>query len=92
MASETIVDLASIISKNTAIVEKYLSDNNLSRPSFGVNAPSESLIPREAVEIEAARLAVIEATLKLRNLMLGPREYLQSFAVHLSLVIYLRLS
>ena len=82
MDSDTIMNLASVISTNTAAVEEYLSTKNLPRPSFNVDAPSKSLVPREAVEIEAARLAVIEATSKLRNLMLGPREFLQSFAVH----------
>ena len=81
LASETIKDLALSIAKNTAIVEQYLSSNRLPSPSFGIDAPSGSLIPRESADIEAARVAVVEATLKLRNLMLGPREYLQSFAV-----------
>lgn len=89
MATETIKDLAFIISKNTAIVEEYLSLNNLPHPSFGVDAPRGSLIPRDAADIETARLAVIEATSKLRNLMLGPREFLQSFAVHLSNIVCL---
>ena len=86
MPIETIKDLALDVAKNTAIVEQYLSRNNLPPPTFGIDAPSGSLIPRDAVDIEAARVAVIEATLKLRNLMLGPREYLQSFAVHLSML------
>lgn len=89
MATETIKDLALMISKNTAIVEQYLSSNNLPYPSFGVDAPNGSLVPRDAADIEAARLAVIEATSKLRNLMLGPREFLQSFAVHLSIIVCL---
>lgn len=83
MATETIEELALVISKNTTIVEQYLSSNNLPHPSFGVGAPSGSLIPADAADIEVARLAVIEATSKLRNLMLGPREFLQSFAVPL---------
>lgn len=89
MVTETIKDLALIISKNTAVVEQYLSLNDLPHPSFGVDAPGGSLVPRDDVDIEAARLAVIEATSKLHDLMLGPREYLQSFAVHLSVIVCL---
>ncbi len=89
MATETVKGLAVIISENTAIVEQYLSLNNLSHPSFSVDGPRESLVPRDAGDIEAARLAVIDATSKLRNMMLGPREFLQSFAVHLSITTYL---
>ena len=88
MASETVAELASVISKNTATVVQYLSNSNLPHPSFGVDAPSASSIPRDAVEIEAARQAVVEATLKLRNLMLGPREYLQSFAVYQAISVH----
>lgn len=79
----TISELASIIATNTAKFDKYLSSNNLPSPSFDVDAPSTSLIPPEAEEIEAARAAVIDATTKLHRLMLGPRDYLQSFTVRL---------
>lgn len=81
MATATISELASIIATNTAKVNEYLASKNLPLPSFDVNAPSTSLIPPEAEEIEAARAAVIEATTKLHRLMLGPRDYLQSFTV-----------
>lgn len=83
MTTTTISELASIIATNTAKVDKYLSSNNLPSPSFDVDAPSTSLIPPEAEEIEAARAAVIDATTKLHRLMLGPRDYLQSFTVRL---------
>ena len=81
MASKTITELASFISTNTAKVNNYLSSEKLPTPSFDVDGPSKSLIPPEAAEIEAARSAVIDATLKLHNLMLGPRDFLQSFTV-----------
>jgi hypothetical protein len=81
MTSLSITELAKIISENTAKVDEYLATQGLPQPSFDVNAPSKSLIPSEAVEIEAARAAVIDATLMLRDLMLGPKEYLMSFTV-----------
>ena len=43
----------------------------------------KSMIPPEVSDIEGARLAVIDATQKLRRLMLGPQDYLQSFTVSL---------
>ena len=81
MTTTTISELASIIATNTAKVEDYLSSKKLPSPSFDVDAPSTSLISPEAEEIEAARAAVIDATTKLHRLMLGPRDYLQSFTV-----------
>ena len=50
----------------------------------------KSMIAPEASEIEDARLTVIDATRKLRSLMLGPQDYLQSFTVsppHCALLI-----
>jgi len=81
MASTSIALLASTIATNTAKVTDYLTSKNLPLPSFDVNAPSKSVIPPDAPDIEAARVAVIDATLKLHNLMLGPKEYLMSYTV-----------
>ena len=81
MESAGIADLALIISTNTAKVKDHLLSNNLPLPSFDIDAPNRSLIVPEAEEVQAARLAVIDATLKLHNLMLGPRDFLQSFTV-----------
>lgn len=87
MNSVGIEDLALIISTNTAKVKDHLVSNNLPLPSFNVDAPAQSLIAPEAEEIQAARLAVIDATLKLHNLLLGPRDFLQSFTVCLRLMV-----
>ena len=81
MASESITELASIIAINTAKVESYCALYNPPRPSFDVNAPSKSLMPPEEVEIKKARQVLLDATLKLHNLVLGPRDYIQSFLV-----------
>lgn len=79
--SEDIAELSTIISENTQQVTDYLHHNGLPFPSFSAEAPTTSLIAPEASEIENARLAVIDATRRLRNLMLGPQDYLQSFTV-----------
>lgn len=81
MASTEITELATIIAENTNKIDKYLAEQNLPSPSFNVDGPSKSMIPPEAKDIETARVAVIEATQKLRNLMLGPSDYLMSFQV-----------
>ena len=79
--SEDPAELGSIISENTRKVTDYLRRNGLPFPSFGVDAPAKSMIAPQALEIEDARRTVIDATRRLRNLMLGPQDYLQSFTV-----------
>lgn len=81
MASPTISELAKIISVNTAKVNDYLSSQGLQSPAFHVDAPSRSLIPGDAHEIETAREAVIDATMSLHDLMLGPKEHLMKYTV-----------
>ena len=41
----------------------------------------QSPIPPHEIELEGARIAIIDATSKLHDLMLGPREYLHTFTV-----------
>ncbi|KAI1110206.1 S-adenosyl-L-methionine-dependent methyltransferase [Nemania sp. NC0429] len=78
MATSRIVELASRIASNTAKINDYLLSQNLPTPSFDVDGPRETLIPKDEVSIEAARVAIIDDTLELRRLVLGPREYLMS--------------
>lgn len=82
-----IEDLCDAISRNTQKVADFLSSNELPFPSFAVDGPAESVIPREASEIQKARSEVIDDTFRLRALMLGPRDYLQSFKVPHSAVL-----
>lgn len=81
MSLSRIVELSASIADNTAKVDAYLTANDLPTPSFDVNAPLQSMIPKTEVEIEAARVAIIDDTLELRRLMLGPRDYLMTFTV-----------
>ena len=78
---EEIERLASSIEANTARVAEYLRSQHLPFPSFDADAPNNSLVPEGLREIEDARHQIIAATLKLHNLMLGPRELLQRFTV-----------
>ncbi|KAL8707087.1 MAG: hypothetical protein Q9225_007832 [Loekoesia sp. 1 TL-2023] len=77
--SEDIVLLSKVISDNTRKVADYLSSQKLPFPSFDLSGPLESCVPADAEEVELARQKIIDATQKLQDLMLGPRDYLQSF-------------
>ena len=84
MATSEIMDLAVIIATNTAKVHEYLSANNLPHPSFNPDAPKKYMIPPTERHIEDAREAVIDATSKLRTLMLGPTDYVLEQTVQLT--------
>lgn len=82
MTSRSITELAVIISTNTAKVNRYLLAKKLPLPSFNVDAPNKSLIdPQESPEVEAARIQIIDASLMIHDLMLGPKGHLMSFNV-----------
>ncbi|MCJ1246594.1 hypothetical protein MMC30_003803 [Trapelia coarctata] len=72
-----ITALATLIAQNTAIIDTYLTTNNLPTPSLDANCPAKLPIAEEAVEVVAARAAVIEATDELQALMMGPLELLK---------------
>ena len=75
--SRRINELASIISRNTTVVDDFLESKNLPTPTFGIDALPKIPIPDEMVEVEAARLKVIEASAELKALMMGPAELLR---------------
>ncbi|KAI2468770.1 putative O-methyltransferase [Annulohypoxylon bovei var. microspora] len=79
MEDSSILQLSGRIATNTAKVNDYLVNNNLPQPSFDLNAPSQFSIPLSEPEIAAAHQAVLHDCRELRDLMLGPREYLTSF-------------
>ncbi|KAI8962773.1 S-adenosyl-L-methionine-dependent methyltransferase [Daldinia sp. FL1419] len=79
MATPRIVQLSSRIASNTARLNAYLETHHLPTPSFDVNGPKDTLVPKEEKDIEAARVAIIDDTQELRRLALGPREYLMSY-------------
>ncbi|KAH9884618.1 S-adenosyl-L-methionine-dependent methyltransferase [Xylariomycetidae sp. FL2044] len=78
MAQSRIVELSSRIAANTAILDGYLAENKLAAPSFDLDGPRDSLVPKTEAGIERARIALIDDTAELRALALGPREYLMS--------------
>lgn len=78
-----IVQLASRIAANTTKLNTYIEAHHLPTPSFDVNGPKDTLVPKEEKDVEAARVAIIDDTQELRRLVLGPREYLMSYTVSL---------
>lgn len=81
MANSRIIELSQRIAVNTAKLHDYLAANNLPEPSFALDAPLSSVIPQANTDLVKARQDVINDTLELRQLILGPREHLTSFSV-----------
>ncbi|KAI1759594.1 S-adenosyl-L-methionine-dependent methyltransferase [Hypoxylon sp. FL1150] len=72
-----ILELSSLIARETAIVNDFLVQNQLPTPSLDAFALKSMPIPEEAIQIHAARNAVIEACSELKALMTGPKELLK---------------
>ncbi|OTA60671.1 S-adenosyl-L-methionine-dependent methyltransferase [Hypoxylon sp. EC38] len=79
MFDSRIVELSARIAANTTKVNDYLAAHNLPRPSFDLDAPVQSLIPSDELDIASARQAVIHDCLELHELMLGPKDHLVSY-------------
>lgn len=73
-----IAELASIISRDTTIVNQYFANNGIPSPSFAADGPLFD--DRFPSTIEAARVAILDATVELHELIDGPRMLLQNIA------------
>ncbi|KAJ4304886.1 hypothetical protein N0V90_000414 [Kalmusia sp. IMI 367209] len=72
----SIKELSERIASNSTIVEKWLASKNARMPSFDQDADGEFPDTAGEPEIEAARMAVIDDTSALHDMLLGPREVL----------------
>ncbi|KAI1387569.1 S-adenosyl-L-methionine-dependent methyltransferase [Hypoxylon trugodes] len=72
-----IVELSSLIAKETAVIDGFLTRNQLPTPSLDAYALKSIPIPEEATEIHTARRALIEACSELKALMTGPKDLLK---------------
>ncbi|CAD6447869.1 1a95a104-0c85-47c2-bc46-c99235d60061 [Sclerotinia trifoliorum] len=70
-SASRIATLSDIIASNTAKLDKYLQTNKISQPSLDENCLDSLNLPRDIYE---ARAAIVDATLELRLICLGPRE------------------
>lgn len=73
MTSE-IAELGASISRNTAFVNEYLQTNHLPLPSFHEDGPTDLKLSPDA---EKARIAALEASIQLNDLLRGPVELLR---------------
>ncbi|KAK7730360.1 hypothetical protein SLS53_009060 [Cytospora paraplurivora] len=71
MATSRIVELSSRIAANTAKLNEYLLAHNLPTPSFEENGPQDTLVPKDELETEAARVAIIDDTQELRQVLMN---------------------
>ncbi|KAI8631275.1 S-adenosyl-L-methionine-dependent methyltransferase [Xylariaceae sp. FL1651] len=78
MAQPRIVELSTCIASNTAKLNEYLNTNLLPTPSFDVSRPLDNLAPKSETDVEQACVAIIEDTVELQFLVLGPREYVMN--------------
>ena len=71
MSSPTIIELADIISQNTAKVNEYIQCHALPQPSFHINGPIHPVPDTSPQEIKDARTNAIEAAIELQQLLQG---------------------
>ncbi|XXH02516.1 hypothetical protein Hte_008892 [Hypoxylon texense] len=76
-STDRIIELSSLIAKETAVINDFLVQNQLPTPSLDAHALKSIPIPEDATEVQAARSAVIEACSELKALMTGPKELLK---------------
>lgn len=72
-----IIELSSLIAKETAIINTFFVNSGSPTPSLDADALQSLPIPDDAKDIKVSRLAVIEACSELKALMTGPRELLR---------------
>ena len=84
MASE-IVKTAALVLTNTVKVDDYLQTNGLPSPSFHEDGPVDLKL---SDPIEGARIAALEASIRLADLLRGPVELVRP-TVRLYILIYM---
>lgn len=76
-STNRIIELSSIIARETAVVNDYLVLSQIKTPSLDADALHTIPIPDDAKDVKAARTAVIEACAELKALLTGPKELLK---------------
>lgn len=67
-------DLSQQISENTAIIQNFLSSNNLPQPSLSADAPLDFPVPSTNVAIQEARRKAMDAAKTLYDTLWSPEE------------------
>lgn len=73
-----LVDLASQITHTAKIIDSFIAANGYPQPSFDADAPHA--FPPAPKEILDARRQLLDASQAIRELVLGPAEYLRWFS------------
>ena len=85
MALNRFAELADEISSNTKIITKYLTEKNITAPSFDEDGLTELAISPEDKEAYVARSRLVAATQELHDLTVGPKESLRHLAWNVSI-------
>ena len=76
-APASIKELGERIARNGALIDKWLADKNAKPPSFAADADEEFPAAADDATVEAARLALLDDTSTVHDLLLGPGEVLR---------------
>jgi len=68
-----IAELSALVASHTKQIDDYLAKEGLPQPTFDASGPADLHLPPQ---LEKARVAVIQATQELNDLLQGPRELL----------------
>lgn len=73
----SIQDLGARIARNSALIDQWLSNKHAGVPSFEDRGGGIFLSTTGVDEIETARLAVVNDTMAIHDLLIGPGEVLR---------------
>jgi 6-hydroxytryprostatin B O-methyltransferase len=80
--NELLTELASSIATNAQVLSTFLQSEGHPMPSFERDAAPKTIPASAPSEIQAAREALLDASMKMFQLASGPSEYLPNLAVH----------
>lgn len=73
-----VAELAATVAQNTQLIDSYLADKDLPYPSFDATGPTDLGLPPD---LDEARVAVLQATQELNDLLQGPRNLVENHQV-----------
>jgi 6-hydroxytryprostatin B O-methyltransferase len=80
--NELLNEIASSISTNARVLSTFFHAEGHPIPSFERDAPPKTVPASAPGEIQVAREALLDASMKMFQLASGPSEYLPNLAVH----------
>ena len=84
MASE-IAKLAALVLTHTVKIDEFLQTNKLPSPTFHEDGPIDFGL---SAEVESARVAALEASLRLHDLLRGPVELVRPTVYNLYSIVH----